>query len=69
MGFPYEVTSEAPIGTSELDLISWSGGVSDVSCPSLDDGVSYALCEVDVLDSDPQGDKFLNLDSGGDPAI
>jgi hypothetical protein len=69
MGFPYEVTSEAPIGTSELDPISWPGGVSAINCPSPDDGVSYTLCEVDVLDSNPQEDKFLNLGSGGDPAI
>jgi hypothetical protein len=69
MSFPYEVTPEAPIGTSELDPISWSGRVRAISCPSPDDGVSYTLCEVDVLDSDPQGDKFLNLDSGGDPTI
>jgi hypothetical protein len=69
MGFPYEVTSEAPIWTSELDPISWPGGVSAINCPSPDDGVSYTLCEVDVLDSNPQEDKFLNLGSGGDPAI
>jgi hypothetical protein len=49
-------------------LTWWSSGVGVINCPSLDNGVSYARCEVDVLDSDPQGDKFLNLDSGGDPA-
>jgi hypothetical protein len=68
MSFPDEVAPEAPIGSSELFPISWPGGVSAVSCPSPDNGVSDAWCEVDVLDSDPQGDKFLNLDSGGDSA-
>ena len=51
-----------------MNHVSRTSGVRTVGCPSPNNGVTHARLQVDGLDSDPKGNKFLYVLGGGDSA-
>jgi len=68
MSFPDTLALEGGKGAFELNPVSRTSGVRTVGCPSPNNGVTHARLQVDGLDSDPKGNKFLYVLSDGDSA-
>jgi hypothetical protein len=64
LSLPNEVAFEDAIWSFELNPIRGASGIGTICSPSPNDGVPHARLQVDGLDSDPKGGKFLNVLSG-----
>jgi hypothetical protein len=58
------VAFEDAIGSFELNPIRRASGIGTIHSPSPNNGVSHAWLQVDGLDSDSKGDKFLYVLGG-----